>query len=288
MIMKKYFSSANKLLLIVSLVMIAATGCQKLVRPALGNYPQDANPPGGPLKFFAAFDGTTSNPLMNAVDSIRANFPSDNPFTSIAGITGKAVQGDGVKIIKYAGANDFVATASSFTVAFWEKRNGAPQGNASFFFHIPSNNGYWTGGSAMFGLFDWGTVADSAILKLDCVDASGADNWFQWVNNGPGNDQRVYKVMDNNWHHFAFVYDGTTSTMTLYVDGKANPNTQKWGSHGGVNMDATKANGLDVGGCRNIPNMGWGQSWDGALDQFRLYSKALSATEVSTLYTNKQ
>jgi hypothetical protein len=281
--MNKKLITSNIYLLIAAFIAIGIAGCQKLDRPALGNYPKDANPPGGPLKFYAAFDGTTSNPLMNAVDSIRANFPSDNPFTSITGISGKAVQGDGTKIIKYAGANDWPSTATSFTIAFWEKRNGAPQGNASFFCHLASNNGYWTGGSAMFGLFDWGTVADSAILKVDCVDKNGNDNWFQWTGTS-----RVKGIQDNQWHHMAFVYDASTSKMTLYVDGTANPNVQSWGTHGAVNFDAGKVTGLDIGGMRNIPNMGWGQSWDGALDQFRLYSKALSAAEVSSLYINKQ
>ena len=41
-------------------------------RPVLGNYVKDANPPGGPLKFYTAFDGVD-------VDSIRANFAIDNP-----------------------------------------------------------------------------------------------------------------------------------------------------------------------------------------------------------------
>ncbi len=44
----------------------------------------------GPLKFYVAFDGTTSNPLMNAVDSIRAKFPSDNPLASIDGAKRKS------------------------------------------------------------------------------------------------------------------------------------------------------------------------------------------------------
>src|SRR5579885_2306101 len=86
---------------------ILVVGCQKMTKPAMGNYPKDANPPGGPLKFYAAFDGTTSNTLMNGVDSIRANFPANNPLPSIDGVSGKAVQGDGTKYIKYAAANDF-------------------------------------------------------------------------------------------------------------------------------------------------------------------------------------
>ena len=274
--------STKAVLLSAVIAVIGISGCQKMDRPALGNYVKDANPPGGPLKFYVAFDGTTSNPLMNGVDSIRANFPADNPFTSITGISGHAVQGDGVKVIKYAGANDFISTAQSFTIACWEKRNGAPQGNASFFFNIPSSNKYWAN-TSMFGLFDWGTVNDSAIIKVDVVDVNMNDNWFQWTGSN-----RIKGIMDNNWHHIAFVYDATTSVMTLYVDGVANSYTQSWGSHGGANMDVTKATGFDIGGNRGIKDLGWGQSWDGALDQFRLYSKALSAAEVAALYANKQ
>ena len=81
-----------KLLTFTCAVVLIASGCQKMNRPQLGTYPQDANPPGGPLKFYAAFDGTTADPLMNAVDSIRANFASDNPLASVDGVSGKAFQ----------------------------------------------------------------------------------------------------------------------------------------------------------------------------------------------------
>jgi hypothetical protein len=74
-------------------VGFAINGCQKLDRPALGDYPKDANPPGGPLKFYTAFDGTTPDPIFNAVDSIKANFPSSNPLPQIDGVNGKAIGG---------------------------------------------------------------------------------------------------------------------------------------------------------------------------------------------------
>ena len=67
----------NKIITNVTMVLaliIAITSCQKLARPALGNYPKDTNPPGGPLKFYAALEGS-------AVDSIRANFGIDNGVT---------------------------------------------------------------------------------------------------------------------------------------------------------------------------------------------------------------
>jgi hypothetical protein len=72
---------------------LLAWGCQKMSKPALGDFPQDTNPPGGPLNFYLAFDGTSANRAMNAVDSIYATFPSDNPLASVDGVSGKAVQG---------------------------------------------------------------------------------------------------------------------------------------------------------------------------------------------------
>jgi hypothetical protein len=221
---------------------------------------------------------------MNGVDSIRANFPSDNPLPSGPGISGKATVGNGTDFIKYSNANDFVTTASSFTIAFWEKRNGIPQGNSAFFFNFASSSSYWAS-TAMFGLFDWGSNNDSAVLKIDCVDASLADNWFQWAG-----AQAVHGIMDNQWHHLAFVYDASTSVMTLYVDGTANPNTQSWGSHGAVNLDPSVITEFDLAGNSNISKLGWGQNWEtgNSLDQFRLYATALKADEVKALYTNKQ
>jgi hypothetical protein len=277
---------------------ILAFSCQKMTRPALGDYPKDANPPGGPLKFYAAFDGTTPNTLMNAVDSIRANFPSNNPFTQIDGISGKGVQGDAKTFIKYAAANDFSGHDSSFTIAFWEKRNGIPNGNAAFVFTLPSANKQWgTYGFSMFALFDWGswTPATKARVKFYMVDDNcKCDNWFTWDSSkyisGQDTVQTDYvpNVQDNNWHHIAFVYDGTSSSLTLYVDGTANPAVLKWWNHGSLISNSSQIQGLDIGGNENIPNLGWGQHWDGGLDQVRFYGVALAASDVQALYTNKQ
>lgn len=69
--------------LLAASAILFASSCQKIDQPGMGNYPADANSPNGPLKFYVAFDGTSANPLMNAVDSIKATFPSDNPFTTM-------------------------------------------------------------------------------------------------------------------------------------------------------------------------------------------------------------
>jgi hypothetical protein len=109
--------------------------------------------------------------------------------------------------------------------------------------------------------------------------------------NAPGDTTQtdfVPNVQDNNWHHIAFVYDATTSNMTLYVDGVANSLVLRWGQHGSLLTDPTQIQELDLGGNANIGNEGWGQNWDGGLDQFRFYGKALSASDIQALFNSKQ
>lgn len=277
-----------KTLLLFVIGGVIFSSCQKVSRPALGDYPKDVPvTPTTALRFYAPFDSTTADDKQINIrfkDSI-SGYPSFFPPASLgytAGVHGTAYQGTWDSYLTYLSPNDFVSTSESFTVAFWEKVNGAPQGNAAFMFNVPSSNGNWAN-TTMFLLLDWSNPVnnDLAILKFYIVDKTGADGWLTWEG---GN--RVPGIQDNNWHHLAFVYDASTSKMTLYVDGIANPNQPQWGSHGAANMDGSKVTGLNIGG-RNTKDLGWGQDFGGGIDQFRMYNKALSAAEVQTLYNSK-
>lgn len=263
-------------------VAMAVVGCQKLDRPSLGDFPQDTNPPGGPLKFFAAFDGSTTNPLMNAVDSIRANFPQTNPFPSVAGISGKAVQGQDGKAINYPSANDF-KNAKSFTIAYWMK-NPAQAGRTEFLFALKDNKYAWAQ-SAFFLLME-NQTATKATVKFNLMD--------QWLE---GDISRPF--FDGSWHHMAFVYDQTTSKLNYYFDGAlitgltaGQTDVKNGGAPRGA-ADFTNSANLVIGGWNKHasidgPTDDWIRSFSGTLDQFRLYDKALSASEVAALYTTKQ
>lgn len=272
----------------IALISFAFMGCQEMDRPALGDYPVDANAPGGPLKFYVAFDGTTDNPLMNAVDSVRANFPSDNPLSTIEGISGGAVKGENYKYIKYAQPNDFAVTAGSFTIAFWEKKG---EFKTEHIFSLPAVNDYHWTGSSMFLLLEGSEI--EPIAKLFVKDSKG-DKFFEWVPWGPTG--AVPGIYDGNWHHLAFAYDATTSIMTLYVDG-VKGTTSEWSGHGAISLEPSKITSLKIGAgpqefSQEEMNNGaddWlKNSWTGSLDQFRMYSTALTAAEVSTLYTKKK
>lgn len=262
-------------------VMVIA-GCQKMDRPELGDYPKDSNPPGGPLSFYAAFDGSSSDALMNGVDSVKANFPQSNPLGSVAGISGKAIQGVDGKSIYYPSANDF-KNAKSFTIAFWVKRPAAA-GRTEFMFSLKDDTYGWSH-SAAFVLVE-NQTATKATMKFGLMD-----QWLEGDFNKP--------MFDGNWHHIAYVYDQTTSKMTYYFDGAVvtgmtptQTDVKNNGAPRGA-VDFSKSTMWIIGGWNKHagtagPTDDWVKSFAGTLDQFRLYSKALTASEVSALYTNKQ
>src|SRR6266700_2002658 len=146
-----YTNKITRCVVLLLALYVAFAACKKQSHPSLGDYPKDANPPGGPLKFYVAFDGATNNPLMNAVDSIRANFASKNPFSIIDGIRGKAAKGVSQQALLYPAANDF-DKSTSFTISFWEKNSVPTGGSPQFVFSLASKD-YWHQ-SGLFMLVD--------------------------------------------------------------------------------------------------------------------------------------
>ena len=228
-----------------------------------------------------------TNPLMNAVDSIRANFASNNPLATVDGISGKAVKGENKKFIKYAKPNDWARNAKSFTISFWYKSNGQTKNNAGtngpeYILSLKSSNGHWSGAQALIFLEGDNTAC---AIKTMFVDKNNGDAWFTWEggNTIPG-------MMNNAWHHIALVYNATTSVMTSYLDGVARPTTGNWGTHGNLNMDETKITEMRIGSGPSdaIDTDDWlASTFKGSIDQIRMYTTALTAAEVSGLFTNK-
>src|SRR5436853_192924 len=91
----------RNLLKIAAVVLPALTiiSCQKMDRPALGDYPQDQPvTPTTPLRFFLSFDSTSAEDKQLNIrfkDSI-SGYPSFFPASSISynnGVTGTAYDG---------------------------------------------------------------------------------------------------------------------------------------------------------------------------------------------------
>jgi hypothetical protein len=262
----------------VAVLGFAFSSCQKMNRPALPHYPTDANPPGGPLKFYVAFDGTGSNLLLDAVDSIKAGFPNSNTGTSADGISGKCYQGSATAFVTYPAPNDFPTTAkNTFTIAFWMKKLPQTAGSGTNFAFSLNAKGYsWTNTRLFLEFEDWSTttVGNCKFYLMD--------NWVEYTNaNGMPN------VTNGAWHHLAFTYDGSTSTLTSYIDG-AVFKSNVVGTQGPV--DFSTFTDFTIGGPNQYTHdqNTWMGFWEnGFIDQFRMYNTVLSASDISALYNSK-
>jgi hypothetical protein len=257
---------------------VSVTACKKLDRPKLGSFPQDANAPGGPLKFYAAFDGTTSNPLMNAVDSIKANFPSSNPLASVDGVKGKAVQGTGTKAINYPSANEF-KNATSCTISMWVNNTVNP--NTELYFSLV-NKDFWHESGAFL-------LVEHATPTACTFKFALQDHWVEYTN------QSFTKPLFNGqWHHLAFTYDETSSAIKIYFDGAEVPLPPgAAGNFAGMGkLKLANSTNLVVAGWNKHaglsgPGDAWISGFSGKMDQFRLYSKVLTASEILAIYNSK-
>lgn len=285
--MKKIFQYSLGLVSMAFMV----TSCQKMDKPGLGNYPQDENPPGGPLKFYVAFDGNSTNQLKNSADSIRANFPSVTGEVVDGGASGRAYQGSPTSFVNFGSPNDW-AGSTSFTVAFWVKKTPQAAGQGTNYAFALASSGYsWTNLKVFFEFEDAGnpSTTDAAAGKFYLMD-----QWFEYTG-----AKRMPNVLDGTWHHLAFVYDETTSYLYTYIDGQAPTNlpagfgnvTKNGAPRGPLNLveDGIGISGFVIGGPGQPAHDAntWMGNLDGQMDQFRLYGKALSASEVQALYISR-
>lgn len=269
---------------LVLLFAIAASSCKKPVHPALGNYPKDSAPPGGPLKFYAAFEATKSGSVF---DSIRANFGTPtNATVASGGVSGSCLSFTNNGFVAFPSANDF-ANSTSFTVSFWLKTTLAQKDNvnADGVLTLASANNFW-GEMTWYADHTTGGNSDSMDLKVHWANGSG-DNWDFAGYTGNARWPHMY---DGNWHNVVFVYDATSKTATLYRDAvQFDQKTNETIAFDGV------PSALIVGGFEQANNIQgnyagntWMSGFPGNIDQIRMYGTALAASDVTAIYNGKE
>jgi len=91
----------------------------------------------------------------------------------------------------------------------------------------------------------------------------------------------LYPPVPNKWHHLVGVVDNTGKTISLYVNGvlKAGPTTYTG------NLKDYGTLSYYLGAANPTGTFKW--HFNGMIDDARVFDRALSATEVATLYSNK-
>lgn len=265
-------------ILAASFVLVGFAACQKMERPKLGDFPKDDQVlPTGDLRFFTPFDMPGEEFRYKVADSISGNpafFSNNNPSLQ-PGIKGNSLKGIDQKAVTYINANDF-KNAKSFSVSLWLK-NTAQVGRTEFLFSLVQP-GYSWHNSALFVLVE-NQTATSTVMKMGLKD-----HWLEGSFNKP--------MFDGNWHHIVYSFDQPTAKMTYYFDGQAVTGLSNGQTTGPANVNFNQITSVVLGGWNKHggmtgPTDDWVKSYSGNMDQFRLYNKALSASEVQALFNSK-
>ena len=120
----------------------------------------------------------------------------------------------------------------------------------------------------------YGSRKDSSNLITIGMDASGKIKVFNKVSNTwSGFTTTSAHITANTWHHV--VVNFTSSDTKIYVDGSDISNDHN-------NHTTSEVYGDSYIGATNTTTIG--SHWNGKIDQVRIFDKALSSSEVTTLY----
>ena len=280
--MKKYRLILSVAIAATLIFSMGLTSCQKMYRPELVIIPDPPPPPYNPLKSFWAFE----NSVVDSGENKLAATPTN--VTYVQGVTGQAARiGEGGYIL-VENVNDTLKNPGSFTVAFWMNGTGPVQGGAQGLFSISNKNEFWGNLDLFLENLNNGS---EGFLKVHMFNANAA--------NGKGEQWNEVKIpnMLNKWTHIAVTYNAANSQFSIYADGQPTAINNKvldGGNYGAVKFN--NVNGIVIGNHQfqtnpTRSNHGpepWAKAFNGALDQFRIYNKALTPAEVTDLYNSKR
>ncbi|MGH8048986.1 MAG: discoidin domain-containing protein, partial [Chthoniobacterales bacterium] len=96
----------------------------------------------------------------------------------------------------------------------------------------------------------------------------------KWVFRGPGGDVVGSTATVSTWAHVAVVQDGAANTRKIYVNGALAGSGTAQAANGSGPLWIAQANPGDGTGTQSFP---------GVIDEVKLFNRALSATEITTL-----
>lgn len=143
------------------------------------------------------------------------------------------------------------------------------------------------------------SVDSNSIVGVGAVDnGDSANNYLYYLTLGSDKKLRLYWERDvgldeevfssvsasvnaGEWHHYAVTRDVASNEVTFYVDGVQLGTVQSYTNdpNGGSNT------ALIVGGEIDAPDS---NNFHGAIDDVRIYSRELSATEIQSVYGAKE
>ncbi|MFL5789451.1 MAG: LamG domain-containing protein [Flavisolibacter sp.] len=292
--------NTSRLALFILVAGFMVTSCQKKTRPELKELILDPDPPAySDLKSFWDFENNLTDKGENKLT------PTSNNVSFVTGINGQAVNigtdgyilftatGDTVKYANgYKGLPaDTLKNLGSYTLSFWMNGVGPVKNGAEGLFSISNKNEFWGNLDLFLENDDNPADQSEAYLKVHMFNNS--------VSSGNGEEWNEVKIPGglNKWTHIAVTYNASNSQFSIYADGQPTAVHNKvlgGGSYGKLTFK--DFNGMVIGTYQfqtnpSLTNHGpesWARSFIGSLDQFRIYNRALSDSEINDLFTTKK
>lgn len=156
--------------------------------------------------------------------------------------------------------NNFGFTSGDFSIQSWVKLNA---GDTSYSLPITEHHA---------------TIVAGYFLAInDALDGCSATSKAHFWVTYPCSGVSSITVNDGLWHQLVGIYDGTSKTSSIYVDGQFQSS-----SAGGNVVNPTDAPFI-VGGLM-AANGSLGGAYTGLIDDVQIYNNALSASDVRSLY----
>mgnify|MGYP001547432801 FL=1 len=209
------------------------------------------------------------------VDSVSHVAGTPNHPTAISFVTGKIGQAVQIASPGYINSNvtSTIANLGSFTMACWIQQPASLSSGPTTYLPFSLNqSGYSWEQTKFFMLFNNADNASNSYGKVCLMD--------QWFDAG----QVWPRMLDGNWHQMVISYDGTSGALRVYVDGALISQSSTTAFAAQSNFGT--ADSFTLGGPDDNANTanGWMNSLSGNLDEFKVFNKVLSLSEIQSLY----
>jgi len=177
------------------------------------------------------------------------------------------------KALSFDGVDDYVLVPDSdsldmqnITIMAWVDltswSNGASKRIISHSW--PGIHGIWEGYELVVG-------GDNGILSVGL--------WKDYPPD-PKGFESVYSLSEhlNSWHHVAITYDYAQQKGVIYINGAPDKTTN------GISVSMTPSDLPLLIGAMTQGASGYDSNWNGAIDEVRIYNRALSSDEVKAIY----
>jgi len=259
----------------------------------LGGYISSDSVAPGNLVAYWPFDGNANEQKANiTANTVGATFTT--------GLRGQAYQGatGAYSTLTLPSGNAF-SSLGSFSVSFWYKLpSQQPAGNPGGIFFLTGASNL---NELIYEIEPYSPVSGDSVKIHHGFNDLGSPDYKLFVM------ESYDTAAINQWVHVVTTYDGGSSTYTIYQNGAPIGNNSAFGQNitptpmwtdgtkttalGNISFASDPPTGIVIGTWPPTlfgvsPTLGANGCFLGQLDEFRVFNKALSSSEVTGLYLN--